>query len=154
MVSTKLLCAATSELCNSSSHSVELNVYITGKLQSWPTFDQFWGLGFVWSRSNISRFVHLNSIITSTIYIGDLGMISLWMSIVQCSVVMYSVYQFDISRDMSGTTVYACEYPDCSIHHDNILFFFDIRGAVHACEYPLYVEHPHECLSLTLEVEL
>ena len=96
MVSTKLLCAATSELCNSSSHSVELNVYNTGKLQSWPTFDQFWGLGFVWSRSNISRLVHLNSIITSTIYIGDLGMISLWMSIVQCSVVMYSVYHLTL----------------------------------------------------------
>ena len=45
---------------------------------------------------------------------------------------------------MSGAAVYACEYPDCSIHHDNILFFFDIRGAVHACEYPLYVQHSHK----------
>ena len=95
MVSTKVLCAATSELGNSSSHSVELNVHFTVKLQSWPTLDQILRLRVAWSRSNISRLVYLNSIITSTIYIGDLSMISLWMSIVQCqcSVVTYSVYQ-------------------------------------------------------------
>lgn len=47
---------------------------------------------------------------------------------------------------MSGTAVYACEYSDCSIHHDNILFVFDIRGgtAVHACEHPLHVQHSHK----------
>ena len=53
---------------------------------------------------------------------------------------------------MSGTAVYACEYLDCSIHHDNILFVFDIRGGT--CEYPRMCSIHTKCLSLTLEVEL